>query len=139
MLVYIHGGKWATSSSTSPQIHGHNLASGSDIIVITLNYRLGAFGFLSTNTQTGKGGLNGVYDQLQALYWIQENIEYFGGDSRAVTLMGTEAGSASVCYLSVMPLGKCRDHMSSVLRFHLTVPLGMASRLQRLEHSDLES
>ena len=94
------------------------------MIVITLNYRLGVFGFLSWNKRSGKGGMNGVYDQVQALNWIQDNIESFGGDPRAVTLMGTEAGSASVCYLSVMPKGKCRDDMTfEVLLFHLTVPI----------------
>jgi len=105
VMVWVHGGGFVTGSGSDPLYNGAKLASERYIIVITINYRLGAFGFM-VQDETGRGGTNGLDDQLTALKWIQKNIEIFGGDPNRVTLMGSNAGGISVCYLSVCPLSK---------------------------------
>ena len=70
-------------------------------IVVTINYRLGIFGFLPiTDSINGNGGMNGIVDQIHALEWIQDRISFFGGDPDMVTIFGESAGAMS---LSVIP------------------------------------
>ncbi|KAJ8916852.1 hypothetical protein NQ315_005859 [Exocentrus adspersus] len=95
VLFFLHGGKFLT---------GHGAGLGPDffmdtqrIIVVTINYRLGVFGFLSTADEVIPGNM-GLKDQRFALQWVQENIQFFGGDPSRVTLAGQSAGSASVSY-----------------------------------------
>lgn len=75
------------------------------VIVVTLNYRLGAFGFLSTGDGVIQGN-NGLKDQLMALKWVNKNIGAFGGDVKSITIFGESAGAASVEYLILNPLAK---------------------------------
>ena len=71
-------------------------------MVISINYRLGIFGFLATD-EYGSNGMNGIDDQVNALKWITRYVKYFGGVPSRVTIFGQEVGSVSVCYLSVNP------------------------------------
>ncbi|XP_022655293.1 acetylcholinesterase-1-like isoform X2 [Varroa jacobsoni] len=91
------------NSSSVPTGRGVLSAYG-DIVVVSFNYRLGAFGFLQLNSKVS--GNMGLYDQVRALEWVQHNVEYFGGDPQRVTVMGHEAGAVSLGMLLLSPLCK---------------------------------
>eukprot|EP00543_Licmophora_paradoxa_P007503 CAMPEP_0202452322 /NCGR_PEP_ID=MMETSP1360-20130828/10557_1 /ASSEMBLY_ACC=CAM_ASM_000848 /TAXON_ID=515479 /ORGANISM="Licmophora paradoxa, Strain CCMP2313" /LENGTH=734 /DNA_ID=CAMNT_0049071109 /DNA_START=117 /DNA_END=2321 /DNA_ORIENTATION=+ len=105
-MVWIHGGGFAIGSGADEVHTGYFLARDENVIVVTINYRLGALGFLPQDEETGKGGMNGLYDQINALRWINQYISYFGGDPHRVTIFGESAGGESVCMLSVSPLAR---------------------------------
>ncbi|KAI6212910.1 Carboxylic ester hydrolase [Aphelenchoides besseyi] len=103
VLVYVHGGGFAFGSSL--MYNYNNLSSNfvsRDIIVITINYRLGVYGFTSTGDENLPGNL-GLWDQAMAFKWIHENIDSFGGDPNRVTAWGLSAGAASVGLLTLSP------------------------------------
>jgi len=93
VMVFIHGGGFESGSGSIPLYSGAYLSASQGVIVVTINYRLGAMGFLA-----GYGGLSGNYgllDQQLALQWVQDNIAGFGGDPRTVLLFGESAGAMS--------------------------------------------
>ncbi|XP_069468494.1 neuroligin-3 isoform X2 [Ambystoma mexicanum] len=98
VMVYIHGGSYM--EGTGNMIDGSVLASYGNIIVITLNYRVGVLGFLSTGDQAAKGNY-GLLDQIQALRWISENIAFFGGDPMRITVFGSGIGASCVSLLTL--------------------------------------
>ncbi|XP_036826439.1 neuroligin-3a isoform X1 [Oncorhynchus mykiss] len=98
VMVFIHGGSYM--EGTGNMIDGSVLASYGNVIVITLNYRVGVLGFLSTGDQAAKGNY-GLLDQIQALRWISENIGYFGGDSNRITVFGSGIGASCVSLLTL--------------------------------------
>ncbi|XP_078514097.1 neuroligin-4, X-linked [Lissotriton helveticus] len=98
VMVYIHGGSYM--EGTGNMIDGSILSSHGNVIVITVNYRLGVLGFLSTGDQAAKGNY-GLLDQIQALRWIEENIGAFGGDPKRVTIFGSGAGASCVSLLTL--------------------------------------
>ncbi|XP_042529454.1 neuroligin-4, X-linked-like [Dipodomys spectabilis] len=98
VMVYIHGGSYM--EGTGNMIDGSVLASYGNVIVITLNYRLGILGFLSTGDQAAKGNY-GLLDQIQALRWVEENVGAFGGDPKRVTIFGSGAGASCVSLLTL--------------------------------------
>uniref|UniRef100_A0A3P9APM1 Carboxylesterase type B domain-containing protein n=1 Tax=Esox lucius TaxID=8010 RepID=A0A3P9APM1_ESOLU len=98
VMVYIPGGSYM--EGTGNMIDGSVLASYGNVIVITLNYRVGVLGFLSTGDQAAKGNY-GLLDQIQALRWISENIGYFGGDSNRITVFGSGIGASCVSLLTL--------------------------------------
>mmetsp|Transcript_2294 Transcript_2294/g.2641 ORF Transcript_2294/g.2641 Transcript_2294/m.2641 type:complete len:659 (-) Transcript_2294:86-2062(-) len=102
VMVFIHGGAFTSGSGSNPLYNGANLAGNEDVVVVTLNYRLGMFGFMPTSTD-GTGGMNGILDQVQALEWVQQYISYFGGDKNRITIFGESAGAMSIASLSVIP------------------------------------
>uniref|UniRef100_A0A8R1DZ36 G_PROTEIN_RECEP_F1_2 domain-containing protein n=1 Tax=Caenorhabditis japonica TaxID=281687 RepID=A0A8R1DZ36_CAEJA len=103
VMVFVHGGCFEFASSSD---FCHYSLSGTlplkDVVVVTLNYRLGVLGFLTTGDDVCHGNL-GLWDQTLALSWVQEHIESFGGDPSCVTLFGQSAGGASVDLLSLSP------------------------------------
>jgi para-nitrobenzyl esterase len=108
VLMYIHGGGFG--GGTASLRDGMELVSGNDMIVITINYRLGALGWLALaglDAESPAGSSSGNYgflDMLAALRWVQDNITAFGGDKNNVTLAGTSAGGIGVCTLMTAPL-----------------------------------
>lgn len=98
VMVYIHGGSYM--EGTGNIIDGSILASYGNVIVITVNYRLGILGFLSTGDQAAKGNY-GLLDQIQALRWIEDNVGAFGGDPKRVTIFGSGAGASCVSLLTL--------------------------------------
>jgi acetylcholinesterase len=97
VLVYIHGGSFNTGSGASRDIGNMVAWSSSPFIGVSINYRLGALGFLSSSVAARQQLLNlGLRDQILALQWVQKNIAAFGGNPAKVTLMGDSAGGHSV-------------------------------------------
>ncbi|XP_063697500.1 esterase B1-like [Culicoides brevitarsis] len=95
VMVYIHAGRFTTMSS-DPFFHGPDYLLEHDVVVVTFNYRYGAFGFLSLKDPSlGIPGNAGIKDQLMALKWLKSEIENFGGDSQKITVFGVSAGSCS--------------------------------------------
>lgn len=96
MLVQIHGGGYAAGSAES--YPGYALVNQSQaIIYVTIQYRLNAFGFLSSVEVRENGDANaGLLDQRSALNWVERNIRYFGGDPNKITIIGGSAGGGSV-------------------------------------------
>jgi len=110
VMVYIHGGGFSTGSGSSAILDGSRLAARG-VVVVTLNYRLGRFGFfahpaLTKETGAGANGNWGLMDQIAALQWVKRNIAAFGGDPANVTIFGESAGGESVNRLMVSPAAK---------------------------------
>ena len=94
VMVFIHGGSFTSGSGNMALYDGANL-SKKGVVVVTINYRLGALGFFAA--PGGPAGNQGILDQRAALQWVKANIEKFGGDSGKVTIFGESAGAISVC------------------------------------------
>ncbi|MGR4864306.1 carboxylesterase/lipase family protein [Caulobacter sp. LARHSG274] len=110
VMVWIHGGGFFGGSGSQPLYDGAQLVRR-DVIVVTLNYRLGLFGFFShpelgAESPDGASGDQGLLDQIAALEWVQRNIGGLGGDPKRVTIMGESAGAISVAALVVSPRAK---------------------------------
>uniref|UniRef100_A0A7S2W4T0 Cyclic nucleotide-binding domain-containing protein n=1 Tax=Mucochytrium quahogii TaxID=96639 RepID=A0A7S2W4T0_9STRA len=100
VMVFIHGGAFVHGSSTNPMYNGCEIASKGGVIVVTINYRLAALGFLVAQGVTPNLGL---LDQLTALRWVQKHIDSFGGDRDNVTVFGESAGAMSIGCLMGSP------------------------------------
>lgn len=110
VIVWIYGGGFGTGGSAVPIYDGEAMAK-KGIVFVSINYRVGVFGFFAHPELTKESGLNasgnyGLMDQLAALRWVQHNIASFGGDPHNVTIAGESAGSISVNALVASPLGK---------------------------------
>jgi len=102
VLVWVHGGAFGSGAGSVPALRGRHLAGTARLIVVTVSYRLGAFGFATHESLTGAGNL-GLGDLLVALRWVRDSIARFGGDPERVTLGGESAGSMCAALLSVLP------------------------------------
>ncbi|XP_054749902.2 uncharacterized protein LOC129255582 [Lytechinus pictus] len=105
VMAWIHGGAYNAGAGGRLWYGGTPLAAFGDVIVVTLNYRLGPFGFLSTGDQSAPGNF-GMMDQIMALQWIQDNISNFGGDPTQVTIFGQSAGATSIGLHLLSPLSQ---------------------------------
>ncbi|WP_086428734.1 carboxylesterase family protein [Staphylococcus cornubiensis] len=104
VIVFIYGGSFVNGHSAQELYHPHEIVKREPVIVVTLNYRLGAFGFLNWSAINSEWDANnGLSDQICALQWVRENIAQFGGDPDHITLMGQSAGAMSVAALLRMP------------------------------------
>lgn len=107
VMVWIHGGAYALGSSRQPAYDGAHLTNAGDVILVTINYRLGAFGYLdlsSFGSDEEQFDQNvALLDQLTALEWVRDNIAAFGGDPNNVTLFGQSAGGGAVTTLMAVP------------------------------------
>lgn len=97
VAVYLYGGSFTKGSAAMIDYDGGNFASRSDVVIVTLNYRVGALGYLATGDLTT--GSYGTRDQIMALKWVQKHIRDFGGDPSHVTLFGQSAGGQSTVAL----------------------------------------
>ena len=110
VMVWIYGGGNFAGATSDPTFNGDSLARHG-VVLVTVNYRLGIFGFfalpaLSSESPHHVSGNYGLLDQLLALKWVQANIAKFGGDARNVTIFGESAGSLDVNVLTASPLSK---------------------------------
>src|SRR5579871_857090 len=107
VMVWIHGGAFVTGASSVGTYNGKYLVPRGDIVLVTINYRLGAFGFLNLHDASGGKlpgtGAEGLADQIAALQWVKQNISAFGGDPSNVTIFGESAGGMSVGALLAAP------------------------------------
>ena len=106
VMVWIHGGAFVMGSGSMPLYNGSSFVARHDVVVVTINYRLGLFGFLFTGDQ----GNVGLLDQIAALRWVRDNIAAFGGDAGSVTVMGESAGAMSIAHLLAMPAARGLFH-----------------------------
>ncbi len=112
VMVWLHGGAFLFGSGGDPYYDGQFLAETYGVVIVTVNYRLGAFGFLAHTELTAEdpaypsSGNYGLEDQRFALQWVQRNIDRFGGDPEQVTLFGESAGGFSTCVHYAFPRGE---------------------------------
>src|SRR5439155_16611290 len=110
VLVYFYGGGFVAGDGSEARYDGESMAT-KGIVSVTLNYRLGVFGFMAHPELTKESphhasGNYGVLDQAAALKWVHNNIAAFGGDPKHVTIAGESAGSVSVSAQMASPLSK---------------------------------
>ncbi len=107
VIVYIHGGAFRRGEGSSPLYAGTRLVPRGDLVLVTLNYRLGALGFMDLSSvggaSRGASANPGLLDQIAALEWVRDNIAAFGGDPANVTLCGESAGGMCIGSLMAMP------------------------------------
>jgi len=118
VMVWLHGGGFFLGSGGDKYYEGSNLAGKNDVVVVTLNHRLGAFGYLYLGNEAGpeysSSELVGMLDIVQALRWVKDNIAQFGGDPDNVTIFGQSGGGGKVCTLTAMPSAQGLFHKAIV-------------------------
>ncbi len=114
VMVWIHGGGFTIGSGAQGIYEGRTLSRHGDVVVVTINYRLGIFGFANLAAATGGAipatGNEGLLDQAKALAWVRDNIERFGGDPGNVTIFGESAGGMSIGCLLALPAARGLFH-----------------------------
>ena len=119
VALWIHGGGYHEGWGSEPEFDGQEWAA-KDVVLVTINYRLGIFGFmthpeLSSESPHHVSGNYGILDQIQSLKWVKENIAQFGGDPANVTIFGQSAGAGSVRTLCESPLARGLFHKAVIM------------------------
>ncbi|KAK2629552.1 hypothetical protein QTJ16_000372 [Diplocarpon rosae] len=102
VMFWVHGGAFVTGSGNDPTFDGGNIAARGDVVMVTINYRLGTLGFLALDDEVTKGNY-GLADAINALDWVRRNIQNFGGDPNRITIFGQSAGAAAVRAMLASP------------------------------------
>jgi para-nitrobenzyl esterase len=117
VMVWIHPGGFTTGAGCNPATYGRNLAQAGDVVVVSINHRLGALGYFHIHgiAPNLPGSANvAQLDQIAALRWVRENIAEFGGDPNNVTVFGQSGGGAKICTLMAMPAARGLFHRAIV-------------------------
>jgi para-nitrobenzyl esterase len=119
VLVSFHGGGWATGSGNGPMYDGAQMARLGDVVVVTVNHRLAAFGYahladLGAPAEFANAGNVGVMDMVASLRWVRDNIEKFGGDPGRVMIFGQSGGGSKTSTLLAVPSAKGLFHRAAV-------------------------
>lgn len=118
VMVWLHGGGFTVGSANLPEVEGRELSKSHDVVVVSLNHRLGSFGYLyladSVGAEYGNTSLAGTMDIVAALRWIRDNIAEFGGDPNSVTIFGQSGGGGKVMTLLTMPAAAGLFHRAIV-------------------------
>ncbi len=118
VMVYIHGGAYSSGSSTDPLNEGGRLAASGDVVVVTINHRLNALGYLylaRLDPQFADSGNAGQLDLILALKWVRDNIAAFGGDPHRIMLFGQSGGGAKIATLMGMPAARGLFHRAATM------------------------
>lgn len=119
VALWIHGGGYREGWGSEPEFDGQEWAN-KDVVLVTINYRLGIFGFLAhpdlaKESPNGVSGNYGILDQIESLKWIKKNIAQFGGDPNNVTIFGQSAGGGSVRTVCESPLARGLFHKAVIM------------------------
>lgn len=117
VMFSIHGGGYSSGASHNPVFDGRALARRGNVVVVTVNHRLGALGYLHLGEfvpEYAQSGVVGLMDLVAALQWVHDNIENFGGDPGRVMIFGQSGGGSKVCHLMAMPSAKGLFHRAAV-------------------------
>lgn len=135
VMVWIHGGGFTIGAASQPIYDGSVLTRRGDVVIVSVNYRLGPLGFLRladvTNGKIPSTGCEGMLDQIAALEWVRDNIAGFGGDPDNVTIFGESAGGMSVGTLLAMPAARGLFHKAIPQSgaCHTGAPIARANRV----------
>jgi para-nitrobenzyl esterase len=137
VMVWIHGGGFLTGTSATPWYNGASFVRRGGVVVVSINYRLGALGFLhlgALSKEHASSGNNGILDQIAALEWVRDNIRAFGGDPENVTIFGESAGGMSVGTLLGTPAaqGLYRRAIAQSGACHTSLSPATAARVSEL-------
>ena len=137
ILFYIHGGGYNNGSGSSPLYDGGNLCRRGDVVVVTVNHRLNAFGYLFLAELGGSeleySGNVGQLDLVQALQWVQQHAHEFGGDPGNVTVFGQSGGGAKIATLMAMPAAKGLFHRAMTMSGQQVTAAGPRAATQRTQ------
>lgn len=136
VLVYFHGGAYSTGSVTDPLNDGERLATTGDVVVVTVNHRLNAFGYLSLarlDHRYPDSGNAGQLDLILALRWIRDNIGAFGGDPGSITVFGQSGGGAKIATLLAMPAAEGLFHRAITMSGQQVTASGPQNATRRAE------
>lgn len=135
VLVYIHGGGYNNGSGSHPLYDGSNLCRRGDVVVVTVNHRLSAFGYLylgeSADTRLRDAGNVGQLDLIDALRWVREHAAEFGGDAGNITVFGQSGGGAKIATLMAMPEADGLFHKAMTMSGQQVTAAGPRAAAQR--------
>ena len=119
VMFYIHGGAYSGGSGSSPLYDGVRLCKRGDVVVVSVNHRLNAFGYLYLSRFGGEvfadSGNAGQLDLILALQWVKDNIEEFGGDPNCIMVFGQSGGGAKIATMMAMPVAKGLFHRAATM------------------------
>lgn len=127
VMVYFHGGAYSHGTVTDPLTHGHRLAAAGDAVVVTVNHRLNAFGYMWLRPLGARfvdSGNLGQLDLILALEWVRDNIAGFGGDPGKVMVFGQSGGGAKIATLMAMPAARGLFHSAATMSGQQVVASG---------------
>jgi len=140
VLVWLHGGAYLSGGSAMGVFDGARLAREGDCVVVTVNYRLGALGYLVVDHDEDGDSNCGLRDQIAALAWVHDHADAFGGDANRITVFGESAGAGSILHLTTLrePPAVARAIVQSGEPRTLTAELAHQVRESLVRHLDLE-
>jgi para-nitrobenzyl esterase len=134
ILVYLHGGGYNNGSGSDPLYDGRRLAAQGDVVVVTVNHRLNAFGYLylgEVDARFTASGNAGQLDLVAALQWVREHATEFGGDAGNVTVFGQSGGGAKIATLMAMPAARGLFHRAWTMSGQQVTAAGPRAAAQR--------
>jgi len=137
VMVYIHGGAYSNGSGSANIYDGVNLCKRGNVVVVTLNHRLNAFGYLylgaQGSAQFADSGNAGQLDLILALEWVRDNIAEFGGDPHSVMVFGQSGGGAKIATMMAMPMAAGLFHRATTMSGQQLTASGPLHAAQRAE------
>jgi para-nitrobenzyl esterase len=136
VMVYFHGGAYSSGTSTDPLTHGARLAADADVVVVTVNHRINALGYLwlkPFGERFADSGNLGQLDLIAALGWVRDHIATFGGDPARVMVFGQSGGGAKIATLMAMPAAAGLFHSAATMSGQQVTASGPANAWRRTQ------